>query len=60
MNDGEDAAAYQRLLELAALAEKAEIAALCLKKSRAGAHLATGQTIWARKWILESLGKRKP
>ena len=52
----QDAAAYQQLLELAALAEKAEMAAF-LKKSRED--IEKGRTLPARKF-LESLGKKKP
>jgi prevent-host-death family protein len=52
----QDAAAYQRLLELAALAEKAEMAAF-LKRSRED--ISKGQTVSARKF-LEALGKKKP
>lgn len=51
----QDAAAYQRLLELAALAEKAEMAAF-LKKSRED--IEKGRIFPARKF-LESLGKKK-
>ncbi len=51
----QDAAAYQQLLELAALAEKAEMAAF-LKKSRED--IDKGRTVPARKF-LESLGKKK-
>jgi PHD/YefM family antitoxin component YafN of YafNO toxin-antitoxin module len=52
----QDAAAYQRLLELAALAEKAEMAAF-LKQSRED--IEKGRTLPGRKF-LESLGKKKP
>jgi prevent-host-death family protein len=52
----QDAAAYQRLIELAALAEKAEMAAF-LRKSRED--IEKGRTLPARTF-LESLGKKKP
>ncbi|HSQ58660.1 MAG TPA: type II toxin-antitoxin system Phd/YefM family antitoxin [Gemmata sp.] len=51
----QDAAAYQKLLEIAALAERAEMAAF-LKQSRDDMN--SGRTIPARKF-LESLGKKK-
>ncbi len=51
----QDAAAYQRLLELAEMAERAEMAAF-LKKSRDD--IEKGQTLPARKF-LESLEKKK-
>jgi PHD/YefM family antitoxin component YafN of YafNO toxin-antitoxin module len=50
----QDAAAYQRLIELAALAEKAEMAAF-LKRSRED--IEKGRTLPARKF-LDSLGKK--
>jgi PHD/YefM family antitoxin component YafN of YafNO toxin-antitoxin module len=50
----QDAAAYQRLLELAALAEKAEMAAF-FKRSRED--IEKGRTLPARKF-LDSLGKK--
>ena len=52
----QDAAAYQRLLELAQNAEKAEMVAF-LKQSRED--IEKGETIPARAF-LESLGKKKP
>lgn len=52
----QDAAAYQRLLELAARAEQAEMAAF-LGASRAD--IDAGRTVPARKFV-ESLGKKKP